>query len=77
MLVITQQLNSIIFKIVFCFRTRWHMNPYIRGAYSYRTAPFEPKLLDPLGPTIDEETVKHYIFIDLENLNTFIIVVVN
>ena len=33
------------------------MNPYVRGAYSYRTAPFEPKLLDPLGPTMKKQTV--------------------
>ena len=33
------------------------MNPYVRGAYSYRTGPFNPKMNDPLGPTVNQETV--------------------
>jgi len=34
------------------------MNPFIRGAYSYRTASFDAELLKPLGKEIDNETVK-------------------
>lgn len=41
-------------------RTRWHKNPYIRGAYSYRTAPFDNILLEPLGPTLNGKKVSDF-----------------
>lgn len=43
-------------------RTRWHKNPYVRGAFSYRTGVFDPKILDPLGPVVDGQQVPSLIF---------------
>ena len=47
----------------FIDRTRWRMNPFIRGAYSYRTASFDPEILKPLGQQIGDDIVSHLIFV--------------
>lgn len=36
-------------------RTSWSRDPYTLGAYSYRKAVFDPVLLQPIGPAVDNQ----------------------